>query len=69
MAIMLGEYWREAENAAIVVYVDAVRFNTTFRAYLKGTPEGMFVTSFNMMRDRHARKQRRKPLPLIREHL
>lgn len=69
LTILCGEYWRDCENGAVIVYVDSYRFNTTFRAYIKGTPDGLFVISFNLMRDRFARKERRKQTVLLREHL
>jgi hypothetical protein len=70
-ALDSGEYRHDkSAGGALIVYVDTIRYNSTFRVFLKCTKKReLYVVSFNRMRDRMAAKARRKPFPIIREHL
>ncbi|MBA3811862.1 MAG: hypothetical protein H0X27_09540 [Caulobacteraceae bacterium] len=70
-ALSNGEYRHDtSRGGALIIYVDDIRYNSTFRVFLKCTGKReLYVVSFNRMRDRMARKARNKPFPIIREHL
>jgi hypothetical protein len=69
VALMQGEYRRAEPNGAVVIFVDTVMFGCNFRAYVRTYEHAkLYVVSFNLLRDRHMAKERRKPYPIIREH-
>lgn len=69
LAIQFGEVRLQAERTALVLYTDVV-LNRNFRAAIKATQDGseVYCVSFNKLRDRHLKKDLRKPYPLIRPH-
>jgi hypothetical protein len=64
-----GEYRQDCASGAVIIYTDTVRFSCNFRAYVKVCHRGnLWLTSFNLLRDRQMAKERRKPHPIIRQH-
>lgn len=64
-----GEYRQDTDRSAQINFTDSVLYDANFRAAVKVCRRQiLWVVSFNLLRDRHAAKMRRKPFPIIREH-
>lgn len=64
-----GEYRRDTERSAQINFTDTHFHDANFRAAIKVCRRQiLWVVSFNLLRDRHAAKMRRKLFPIIREH-
>lgn len=66
-----GQYERDGERQAVILFVDPVLFNTNFRAAIKATQNGaeLYLTSFLRLKDKKYRRELRQCRPLIRGHL
>lgn len=69
LAIRFGEIRMQEERRALILYTDIV-LNMNFRSVLKATKCGreVYCVSFNKLRDRHLKKDLRKPYAIIRPH-
>lgn len=67
--LMRGEYRQDTPRTAQINYTDSIMFDMNFRAAVKVCRNGViWVVSFNLLRERHAAKMRRKPYPILRAH-
>lgn len=67
--VMRGEYRQDSPKSAQINYTDSYLYGVNFRAAVKVCRRGLlWMVSFNLLRDRHAAKMRRKPLPVIKAH-